>query len=595
MLNPAHPVEQSNGLRPVTLRQLWWSALSLCVLVLPAAAQTGSQPELSSARTAKQAVTARTHMVVAAHPLAAKAGLEILEAGGSAVDAAIATELVLALVEPHASGLGGGGYALMWDARSRSLGALDFRETAPLEARPDLFLDAQGKPMKFLDAVIGGRSVGVPGLLRGIEAAHARHGRLGWARLFQPAIRLAENGFPMSARLHLHLGHDSVLRENPQARTIYFTREGQPQPVGAQLINRPFAAVLKRIAREGPDAFYHGPVAQAMVRAVRHHPTNPGTLSETDLANYRVRWVDPVCGRYREYSLCGPPPSSSGGIGVLQMLGLLQHTPITSLKPDDAQAAHLFAEAGRLVYADRDRYVADDRFVPVPTAGLVDAEYLAQRAAQIRARGGGPRAMAGTPPGTAGQRGDDASLDRPSTTHLSVVDRWGNAVSLTASIEAFLGSRLFVQGFLLNNELTDFSFLPGTAEAPVANSVQPGKRPRSTMAPLMAFDASGRLALVVGSPGGSHIINFVSKTVLAHLGWQLDIQQAINLPNLGNRNGATEVENLPETLKLTETLRNNGHEVKRVDLPSGVHAIAVQQGRLVGGADPRREGIAVGR
>jgi gamma-glutamyltranspeptidase / glutathione hydrolase len=571
------------------------AAVLLSAIPVASFSQTQAAPELASGFTDKKAVTAKKYMVAAAHPAAVQAGLKILDKGGSAVDAAIATQLVLNLVEAHASGIGGGAFIMHFDAKSKTVTAIDSRETAPGAAKPDMFLDAQGKPMKFLDAVIGGRSVGTPGLLRGLEAAHARHGKLEWAALFQPAIEMAEQGFPLPARLQLHVTNDKALPNNPAAKAYFYNADGTPKQVGALMKNPEFAAVLRRIAKEGPDAFYKGEVAKDIVAAVRNHPTNPGTLSEDDLATYRARTVEPLCGKYRAHKLCGMPPSSSGGVAVLQILGALERFDMKSVRPGSTEAVHVFSEAGRLAYADRERYLGDDRFASVPIAGLIDPAYIKSRSAAIKAEKSMGKADAGVPSGVQVAMADGDALELPCTSHISIVDGEGNAVSMTTTIESFLGSRTFVRGFLLNNQLTDFSMTPTDNGRPVANAVYPGKRPRSSMAPFIVFDDKDKLKMVVGSPGGSAIINYVAKTIVASLDWGMDVQAAISLPNFGSRNGPTELEKGTPLESLVGPLKALGHDARAVDLTSGIHAIMVTPAGLVGGADPRREGVAQGR
>jgi gamma-glutamyltranspeptidase/glutathione hydrolase len=533
-------------------------------------------------------------MVVAAHPLAVDAGLKMLERGGSATDAAIAVQMVLNLVEPQASGIGGGAFIMHYDATKKITSAYDGRETAPQAATPELFIGADGKPMRFQDAVIGGRSVGVPGLLRVVEMAHARHGKLPWATLFEPAIALAENGFALSARVQTHIANEKILSKDLKAREYFYLADGTPKITGAILKNPEFAAVLRRIAKEGPDAFYTGSLAKEIVAAVRGHSTNPGTLSEEDLISYRARSVEPLCAPYRRYRVCGMPPPG-GGVTVLQMLKTLERFDMKAVRPYSTEAVHLFAEAGRLAYADRERYLADDRFASVPIAGLVDAAYNRRRSEQIRPEKSMDRAEAGMPENAIVAMADGDTHEFPSTSHISIVDRDGNAVSMTTSIESRFGSRIFVRGFLLNNQLTDFSMTPTNNGRPVANSVYPGKRPRSAMSPTLVFDADNRLYMVLGSPGGSFIINFVAKTLVAMLDWGMDIQSAISLPNFGSRNGPTEIEKGSPVENLIGPLKSMGHEVRAIDLTSGLHGIMRTSDGWQGGADPRREGVAQGR
>ena len=562
---------------------------------------TRDEPELATGFNAKKVVNAKHSMVVAAHPLAVAAGLKMLDQGGSAIDAAIAVQLVLNLVEAHASGIGGGAFIMHFDANKNTVAAYDGREDAPMAATPELFLDKDGKPMKFIDAVIGGRSVGVPGVLRVLEMAHARHGKLAWATLFAPAIDLAENGYPLVLRLHRHLDNDTILRKNPIAKVIFYNEDGTVKPLGSKVKNPAFAAVLKRIAKEGPDAFYKGEIARDIVAAVRGHTTNPGGLSEADLSGYKARALEPICGKYRSYKICGMPPPSSGGISVLQMLETLARFDMQAVRPNSAQAVHLFSEAGRLVYADRERYVGDDRFVSVPVAGLIDPEYNQTRSLLIAREKSMGKAEAGLPAGIKTAMADGDTLEFPSTSHISIVDKEGNAVSMTTTIESFFGSRLFVHGFPLNNQLTDFSMTPTDNGRPVANAVAPGKRPRSAMSPTLVFEMDAKdsdknkLLMVIGSPGGSVIINFVAKTLVGVLDWGLDIQAAISLPNVGSRNGPTEIERGSAAENVVGTLKAMGHEIRTYDLSSGLHGIVRTPDGWQGGADPRREGIAQGR
>ncbi len=569
--------------RLVLLLSLWLAA--------PAAVARDVAPEGASGWTDKPAVTARAHMVVAAHPLAAAAGDAVLRDGGGAVDAAIATQMVLALVEPQSSGIGGGGFLLHWRAGDGAPTAYDGRETAPAAATPERFLGPDGRPLPFFDAVVGGGSVGVPGLLRMLEAAHAAHGRLPWARLLAPAIALAEDGFPMSPRLHALLAGEKHLAADPAARAYFYGPDGAPLPVGTILRNPDFAATLRLIAEGGADAFYRGPLAARIVAAVR---TRGGDLTLADLAAYRAVVREALCRPYRAWRVCGMPPPTSGGIAVLQILGILSHFDLPALAPLSPEAAHLIAEASKLAFADRNRYVADADFVDVPVDGLLDPDYLRGRAALIRPEAATAKAAPGELPVRRG-RLDGVAPELPSTSHISVVDGAGDAVSFTSSIENAFGSRIMVAGFLLNNQLTDFAFAPERAGGLVANRVEPGKRPRSSMAPTMVFDRDGRLRLVTGSPGGSRIIGYVARNVIAVLDWGLDAQDAAALPHVVNRNGPTELEDGTAAEALAEPLRALGHVVESPRMTSGLHLIVVEDGVLHGGADPRREGAAVGR
>lgn len=578
------------------LDRLGFAVLLWAAICLPLQAQTDrpAQPEPSTGSTDRTLAHAERHMVAAAHPLAVEAGLKILDAGGSAVDAMIAVQLVLNLVEPHASGLGGGAFLMHYDAGRREIRAYDGRETAPAAATAGLFM-RDGKAMRFRDAVTGGRAVGTPGVARLLELAHRKHGKLPWARLFEPAIALAENGYPLSRRVHALLLRDKSIAGEAAARDHFLDADGGPKAAGTMLRNLDLAETLRALQQGGADAFYHGDIARDIVAAVRGHAANPGVLDLDDLAGYQVREVDPLCAPYRAYRVCGMPPSSSGGIAVLQMLGMLSHRDLSAVKPESAQAVHLLAEAGRLAYADRNLWVADDRFVEVPVAGLLDPAYLAGRARLISEQRSMGRAEAGTPPGARLAHADDTLEEIAGTSHVAIVDAAGNAVSLTTTIENFFGSRLMVRGFLLNNQLTDFNFNPQQGGRTVANAVAPGKRPRSSMAPTLVFRKNGDLHLVVGSPGGSRIINYVAKTLVATLDWNMDIQSAIALPNAGSRNGPTELERDTAYAALAEPLRAMGHEVQLVDMTSGLHGIMRAGRGWQGGADPRREGIAKGR
>jgi gamma-glutamyltranspeptidase/glutathione hydrolase len=515
---------------------------------------------------AREPVVAREFMVSAAHPLAAQAGYDVLARGGSAVDAAIAVQMVLGLVEPESSGIGGGAFLLHWSQGEQKLRSYDGRETAPKAARPDRFVRNQ-KPMEFMDAVVGGRSVGVPGVLRMLELAHQRHGRLPWAELFRPAIEAAEQGFPLSPRLHAVLQDEQFLRQDPAARRIYYGKA-----IGDRIVNPEYAATLKALASQGARAMYEGPIASDMVRAVR---AKAGDLTGADVAAYRAMEREPLCGAYRVWRICSMGPPSSGGVGVLQILGILERTRFAGAPAESALAVHYFSEAGRLAYADRARYLGDPDFVTVPVGRLLSPAYLDRRAKLIGERSMG-RAMSG-------------DLES-GTSHLSIVEANGDAVAMTTTIESGFGSRIMVRGFLLNNELTDFDFAPGGP-----NEIRGSKRPRSSMAPTLVFDAGGRLVLIVGSPGGSQIINYVAKALVGVLDWKLDIQQAIDLPNFGSRNGPTQIERGARYEALMPALAERGHDIRLLEMDSGLHGIERVPGGWRGGADPRREGVALGR
>jgi gamma-glutamyltranspeptidase/glutathione hydrolase len=533
------------------------------------------------------------YMIAAAHPLAAEAGLEILRDGGSAVDAAIAAELVLTLVEPQSSGVGGGAFMLHYDDETDAVAAYDGRETAPAGIDAEVFLRPDGTRRDFFDAVVGGQSVGVPGFLRMADLAHRAHGRLPWADLFAPAIRLAEEGFEITPRYHRLVANDPYLKVSPQAARYFYDASGAAHAVGTRQRNPALAETLHILARDGAAAFYDGPIANDIVAAVRMAPRNPGMLSRADMANYEAKARDALCGAYRDYKVCSMPPPTSGGVALLQMLAMLERFDLAALGPTSPDAWHLIAEAGRLAFADRNRYLADTDFVTVPVAGLLDPDYLAARARLIDPAASMGRAVAGDP-AAAPANGDGASAEVPSTTHLAVVDGDGNAVSMTASIENVFGSRLMVRGFLLNNQLTDFSFTPESGGRPVANRVEPGKRPRSSMSPVLGFDEDGELLFATGSPGGSRIIGYVLKSVIAMIDWDLNAQQAVAAANIVNRNGATELEAGTGVEEIATALETRGHETIIRSMTSGAHAIRVRDGELEGGADPRREGIAIG-
>ncbi|MEZ0504555.1 gamma-glutamyltransferase [Pseudomonas sp. Env-44] len=571
-------------------------------------------PELGSGyRTDLSTRHAERHMAAAANPLAAEAGREMLRQGGSAIDAAIAMQAVLTLVEPQSSGIGGGAFIMLWDGHN--VQAYDGRETAPAGATERLFLKADGTPMAFTDAQIGGRSVGTPGVLRALEMAHQKSGRLPWAKLFEPAIRLSEQGFAISPRLHSLIATDRFIAQSPDMAAYFLNADGSPKATGTLLKNPALAAVFKRIAKEGPDALYQGSIADEIARKVQGH-RNAGSLSQADLKGYTAKQRAPLCTDYKQWKVCGMPPPSSGGIAVAQILGTLQAletrtprlaiapmTPVKSASPaglePTPEAVHLLAEAGRLAFADRALYVADADFTPVPVAGLVAPSYLAQRATLIGERSMGI-AKPGQPAGIQVAYAPDRSPLRISTSQVVAVDDQGGAVSMTTTVEAAFGSHVMVQGFLLNNQMTDFSFIREENGQPVANRVQPGKRPRSAMAPTLVFDRnSGELLATVGSPGGSQIIEYVSKSLVAMLDWKLDPQAAISLPNFGSRNGATELEAGLFSPALKQALKDKGHALSEIEMTSGVQAIVRTrdaQGKvtLSGGADPRREGEALG-
>ena len=535
-------------------------------------------------------------MVAAANPHAARAGIEILRAGGSAMDAAIAVQMVLNLVEPQSSGIGGGAFVMHWNEAEKRISAYDGRETAPAAARPDRFLRPDGSPMGLGEAIGSGRSVGTPGVLRALELAHAKHGHLPWRRLFQPAIRLAETGFAVSPRLHRLIASDPLLPRYASARAYFYLPDGSPLPIGHRLKNPELASVLRRVADEGPDAFYRGELARDMATAVAAQP-KPGDLTEQDLAGYRAIEREAVCGSYRAHRICGMPPPSSGGTTVLAILGILESFDMAKLRPNSSEAVHLFSEAGRLAYADRDQYVGDPEFLQVPAAGLIDPAYLRDRALLVNPEKSIVRATPGKPAGAPLSLGADATLESAGTSHLSVIDARGNAVAMTTTVESAFGSRILVHGFLLNNQLTDFSFAPEADGKPIANRVEAGKRPRSSMAPTFVFAPDGRLSMSVGSAGGNAIINYVAKALVGVIDWRQSLQQAIAAPNMGSRNRETEIERGSALESTATVLRAMGHPVAVIDQVSGSQGIQRTPGgpsfALTGGADPRREGAAL--
>jgi len=547
---------------------------------------------LEGAQASKDAgrpVEAENWMIAAAHPLAVEAGAKVLRAGGTAADAMVAVQAVLGLVEPQSSGLGGGAFLVWHDGASGEITTLDGRETAPMDATPTLFQDETGQPLEFFDAVVGGRSVGTPGTPALLKATHERWGRAAWPVLFADAIRLAEDGFPVSPRLASLVAGDAERLARFPATRAYFLPGGEPLAVGERLSNPAYAETLRALAADGPRAFYTGEIAADIVATVQGAPGNPGVLTETDLAIYRVKERPALCVPYRGYEVCGMGPPSSGASTVGQILGLLSPFDLAGLGPDEPEAWRLIGDASRLAFADRGRYLADSDFVPVPLKGLLAPDYLKSRSELLRGDDALPQVAPGRPEfDHALNWADDQSIELPSTSHISIVDGYGNALSMTTTIENGFGSRLMVRGFLLNNELTDFSFASHDAGRPIANRVEPGKRPRSSMAPTI-LRRDGAPVLVLGSPGGSMIIGYVAKTIIAWADWGMDVQEAVALPHLVNRFGAYDLEEP----RLAAPLREMGYEVTVRDLTSGLHMIEIGE-TLQGGADPRREGLAYG-
>ncbi len=545
------------------------------------------------AKLAGAPVSSQNWMVAAANPLAVEAGAKVLRAGGSAADAMVAVQVVLGLVEPQSSGLGGGAFLVWYDAATGELTTLDGRETAPLEANHRLFQDENGEPLKFFDAVVGGLSVGTPGTPALLEEAHRRWGRSPWPSLFADGITLADEGFLVSPRLASLVEKDAERLSRFPATAAYFLPDGTPLAQGQRLMNPDYAETLRVLASEGSAGFYGGEIAAGIVSTVRNAPGNPGILSGIDLALYQVIEREPVCAAYRVYEVCGMGPPSSGALTVGQILGMLDGYDLAAMGPEDINTWRLIGDASRLAFADRGRYMADHDFVPMPTKGLVDPAYLSERGALMS----GDAALIDAAPGNpefehSSNWADDVSLELPSTSHISIVDQYGNVLSMTTTIENGFGSRLMTNGFLLNNELTDFSFKTHSNGVPIANRLEPGKRPRSSMSPTIVMQ-DDKPVLAIGSPGGSRIIGYVAKSIIAWADWDMDVQQALSMPHLVNRFGTFDVEQGTSAEGFVDALKELGYEVNPRDLTSGLHAIEIGD-VLTGGADPRREGIALG-
>ena len=538
-------------------------------------------------------VFAKNWMVSVANPHAAAAGARVLSEGGTAADSMVAVQAVLGLVEPQSSGIGGGAFLVWYDSKSGEITTLDGRETAPLAATPRLFQNENGERLKFWDAVVGGRSVGVPGTPALMEAAHKKWGQNSWNSLFSEAIDLADNGFAVSPRLAALVARDAERLGRFSDTADYFFPNEQPLVEGHLLTNPAYADLMRRMAKDGAEVIYSGDIARAIIDTVRGAEKNPGVLSLTDLQIYKVKERPAVCAPFRGYQVCGMGPPSSGALTVGQILGLLnQFTPGSS---NDPQTLRLIGDASRLAFADRGRYMADSDFVPMPTKGLLAQDYLSERAKLLN----GPDALTEAVPGNpeyshASLWADDVSLELPSTSHISIVDRFGNALSMTTTIENSFGSRLMTHGFLLNNELTDFSFSSHRNGVPIANRVEPGKRPRSSMSPTVILK-DGRPTLVIGSPGGSRIIGYVAEAIVAHIDWGMNIQAAVSIPHAINRFGTYDLEKGTSLEAMVAPLEELGYKVNLRSLNSGLHAISIGENGLFGGADPRREGIAIGQ
>ncbi|MEZ8143631.1 gamma-glutamyltransferase [Enterovibrio norvegicus FF-162] len=577
------------------------SALALSLMMTGTANATAEgqitdaiAPELATGSVMRKSVKGTQWMVASANPHASKAAESILKKGGNAIDAMVAVQTVLGLVEPQSSGIGGGAFLVYWDNKAQALTTFDGRETAPMAATPTLFLDDNGQPLKFYDAVVGGLSVGTPGTLRLMHDTHAKYGDLSWRAVLTPAIELAQAGFEVSPRLAALIEGDADrLRRYPATHQYFFDDNGNPLSIGDRLVNLEYASTLKMVA-EDVDNFYQGPIADDIVATVQNAAGNPGVLSKKDLADYRIVERQPVCAPYRQYRVCGMGPPTSGAITVGQILGILSNFPLKDLGKDSPESWRLMGDASRLAFADRGRYIADTDYVPVPTEGLLAPEYLKARAALIPAEGAMTDVSPGMPQFSHAMKApalaDDQSIELPSTSHFSIVDKAGNIVSITTTIENGFGSRLMTRGFLLNNELTDFSFATQKDGVPIANRIEPGKRPRSSMAPTIVM-RDGKPYMAVGSPGGSRIIGYVAKTLVAHLDWGLDIQSAIDLPHLVNRFGTFDLEAGTDAESFKPALEEMGYNVNIRDLTSGIHGIVIDSGALEGGADPRREGL----
>jgi gamma-glutamyltranspeptidase/glutathione hydrolase len=564
------------------------------------APKTGATADESGFATdsGRRAVTAQREMVAAANPIAAAAGLAVLRKGGNALDAAIAVQAMLTLVEPQSSGIGGGGFLMHFNGKSGEISAYEGRETAPSATTENDFMDGIGQALARDRYRVGGISAAVPGALRMLEAAHKRHGKLAWAELFRPTIELARAGFKVSERLHKSIADDRYVGTYPAARRYLYGTDGKPLPVGHLLKNPALADTLEAVAQRGADAFHKGTIARDIAAAVQSDKLRPGKMTERDVAAYEAKKRRQLCGPYRTWLVCGFGPPTAGGITTLMTLALLERFDLSKLKPNSPEAVHLFAEAMRIANADRLRFIADPDFEDVPISGMLDLRYLNRRSQMIKPNSAIRHVSPGKVPGTSKRAaltapGDDA--EQPSTTHFNIIDKDGNAVAMTSSVGDAFGSRLFVRGFFINNHATDFTAVPRTSSGrPKANRAQGNKRPRSAQSPVLVFDGSGRLVMAVGSPGGTRIIAYVLKTIIGVLDWKMDIQAAIALPNRTVRGDTVELERGTELEKIRDDLRALGHDVRMRNLTSGLQGITIEGGVLHGGADPRREGVAIG-
>ncbi len=581
------------------MRQGFFILLFSFISLTVSAAQIADsvEPEQSSGFIKKPAETAKEFMVAAAHPLAVQAGFDVLKQGGTAIDALVAVQAMLGLVEPQSSGLGGGAFVVYYDAKQNKLTTFDGRETAPLAVTTELFLDKQGQALSFYDAVVGGLSVGTPGTVKLMGVLHHRYGQLAWQQLLEPSIQQAEQGFLVSDRLASAIEDDQArLTRYPDTRAYFFDTQGTPLKAGSRLKNPAYAETLRLIADQGADAFYAGKIAQDIVNSVQNAEGNPGRLSLLDLAAYQVTERPVVCAPYLAYQVCGMGAPSSGALTVGQILGMVSHFDLKGWGADHVLSYQVIADASRLAFADRGRYMADSDFVPMPS-GLLDADYLASRAQQIEPGKALKEVTPGEPQWALTQGvayADDQSIEFPSTTHVVIVDKSGNVVSMTSTIENGFGARLMSNGFLLNNELTDFSFVAHDKGTPVANRVEPGKRPRSSMAPTIVMK-DDKPYLAIGSPGGSRIIGYVAGALIDHLTWEIPIDEALARPHFNNRFGVFDLEAGTSAVSYQTQLEAMGYSVGIKELNSGIQAIKIEPGLLTGAADPRREGIVMGQ
>jgi len=567
--------------------------ISLILYYLNPLAQsiTELSPEPSSQFTNKRMVFARQQMVVSANPYISEAGNMILAQGGNAVDAAIATALMVSLVEPQSGGIGGGGFILYLNPKENILTSIDARETSSNTTKENQYLDNNDKPLNYGQAVFLGTSVGVPSLLKGLALLHQKYGTLEWKKLFLPTIRLAKEGFIISPRLHTLIVKDPFLLKNTNASRYFFDKDLNPLPIGYLLKNPELAKVLEEVSIHGIEKFYEGEIAKDITRAVNQHST-PGGLNGDDLKQYQAVERKVVCGPYRSWKICGMAPPSSGGITLISMLGILQNFPLSQL--DEIDYLHYLSEAGRLAYADRDRYIADPDFIDIPIDSLIDPTYTKERSHLISIKKSMTKAKPGMFNQLPVQLGSDSNSELPATSHISIVDKNGQAVSMTISVASAFGSRIMTNGFFLNNEMTDFSFMAKENQQLIANRIEPTKRPRSSMSPTFVFDEQQQLVMALGSAGGPSIINYVAKTITGVLDRNLNIQEAIDYPNIGSRNQETELEKESMVEKYAQELQGRGHPILIREMNSGTQGIFINRDGLWGGVDGRREGVAVG-